>query len=128
MAWKLAKAGVGRLRSCGEKVDATADDKRYRRGQRRRALVAWGTLGVVAALVVLGIVFGGEEKSAPPPTIHLFTYEMSSDQYRQLHKGEGELAVLRRSAAPACTKTKSKKTTSTSSRRPRAARAATSGS
>jgi hypothetical protein len=95
MAWKLAKAGVGRLRSCGEKVDATADDKRYRRGQRRRALVAWGTLGVVAALVVLGIVFGGEEKSAPPPTIHLFTYEMSSDQYRQLHKGEGELAVLK---------------------------------
>lgn len=95
MGCKLAKAGGCRLRSCPEKVDATVDDKRYRRGQRRRAVIAWGTLGVVAALVVLGIVFGGDEKSSPPPTIHLFTYEMSSDQYRQLHKGEGELSVLK---------------------------------
>jgi hypothetical protein len=77
-------------------VDATATTKLYRRRQLRRALIAWGTLGVVAALVVLGIVFGGDAKdSGSGPTIHLFTWEMSSEQYKQLHKGEGELAVLK---------------------------------
>lgn len=81
----------------GEKVDATADDKRYRRGQRRRAVIAWGTLGVVVALVALGIAFGGDgHKSSPGPTIHLFTYEMSSSQYEGLHKGEGEITVLKK--------------------------------
>jgi hypothetical protein len=95
MGWTLAKAGGGRLRSCRGKVDATADDKRYRQRQRRRAVIAWGTFGAIAALVVIGIVFGGEEKSNSAPTIHLFTYEMSSDQYRELHKGEGELTVLK---------------------------------
>jgi len=78
-------------------VDATASTKLYRRGQRRRAIIAWGTLGVVAALIVLGIVVGGaEENSGPGPTIHLFTWEMSSAQYQTLHKGEGELTVLKR--------------------------------
>ena len=77
-------------------VDATARQP-YQRRQRRRALIAWGTFGVIAALVVLGIVFGGDDhRSDPGPTIHLFTYEMSSDQYRQLHQGEGELAVLKK--------------------------------
>jgi len=76
-------------------VDATATEL-YRRRQRRRAIIAWGTLGVIGALIVLGIVFGGEDKrSDPGPTIHLFTYEMSSTQYKQLHKGQGELAVLK---------------------------------
>ncbi len=76
-------------------VDATATEL-YRRRQWRRAMIAWGTLGIVGALVVLGIVFGGEEKrSDPAPTIHLFTFEMSSTQYEQLHKGQGELAVLK---------------------------------
>jgi hypothetical protein len=76
-------------------VDA-ATRQPYRRQQRRRAIIAWGTLGVIAALIALGIAFGGDEKgSGPGPTLHLFTYEMSSDQYRHLHKGEGELAVLK---------------------------------
>jgi hypothetical protein len=80
-----------------EEVDATADEKLYRRGQRRRAVIAWGTFGVIAALVLLGIAFGGDgDNSDPGPTIHLFTYEMSSDQYKHLHKGEGELAVLKK--------------------------------
>jgi hypothetical protein len=75
-------------------VDATA--QLYRRRQRRRATIAWGTLGVVAGLIVLGIAFGGGDKSSGPvPTIHLFTWEMSSAQYEQLHKGEDELAVLK---------------------------------
>ena len=76
-------------------VDATATEL-YRRRQRRRAIIAWGTLGVIGALIVLGIVFGGEEKRSDPGLpIHLFTYEMSSTQYKHLHKGQGELAVLK---------------------------------
>ncbi len=51
---------------------------------------------MIAALVVLGIVFGGDDhRHDPGPTIHLFTYEMSSDQYKGLHQGEGELAILK---------------------------------
>jgi hypothetical protein len=76
-------------------VDATARQP-YRRQQRRRAIVAWGTLGLVVALIVLGIVFGGDDKnSGSQPVIHLFTWEMSSTQYKHLHRGEGELAVLK---------------------------------
>jgi hypothetical protein len=68
----------------------------YRRSQRRRAIIAWGTFGVIVAFVVLGIVLGGnEKKSDPGQTVHLFTYEMSSLQYKALHKGEGELSVLK---------------------------------
>jgi hypothetical protein len=78
-------------------VDATADQKLYRRRQRRRAVIAWGTLGVIAALIAVGIAFGGDEgkSSDPGPTIHLFTYEMTSVQYKQIRQGEGELAVLK---------------------------------
>jgi hypothetical protein len=78
-------------------VDATVDEQLYRRRQRRRAVIAWGTLGVVAAVVALGIVFGGDEHRASDPgqTIHLFTYEMTSTQYKKLHKGQGELSVLK---------------------------------
>jgi hypothetical protein len=76
-------------------VDATARDS-YRRQQRRRALVAWGTLAVIVALIVLGIVLGGDEKSSNPGrTIHLFTYEMTSTQYEGLHQGESELEVVK---------------------------------
>ena len=78
-------------------MDATADETLYRRRQRRRAIIAWGTFGVIAALIALGIAFGDDgSKSDSGPTIHLFTYEMSSDQYKHLHKGEGELAVLKK--------------------------------
>lgn len=77
-------------------MDATATKKLYRRRQRRRALIAWGTLGVIVALIVVGIVFGGDEKnSGPEPSIHPFTWEMSSSQYQQIHKGEAELSVLK---------------------------------
>ncbi|MBS1886697.1 MAG: hypothetical protein JSU06_05860 [Actinobacteria bacterium] len=76
-------------------MDATATTDLYRRRQRRRAVLAWGTLGVVVALIGLGIAFGGHETQGSRPTIHLFTWEMSSDQYEQLHKGEGEVMVFK---------------------------------
>jgi hypothetical protein len=77
-------------------VDATARHP-YRRRQRRRAIIAWGTFGVLAALIALGIIFGGDDRGTSPagPTIHLFTYEMSSDQYKQLHSGETQLTIFK---------------------------------
>jgi hypothetical protein len=76
-------------------VDASAAHP-YKRRQRRRAAIAWGTFAVIVLLVVAQIAFGGDgKKSDPGPTIHLFTYEMSSLQYKQLHKGEGKLDVLK---------------------------------
>jgi hypothetical protein len=77
------------------RVDATAKTRVYRRRQRRRALIAWGTLGVIVVLVVLGIILGGDENSGSQPEISIFPSEMSSTQYVQLHKGEGEPAVLK---------------------------------
>lgn len=59
-------------------------------------MIAWGTLGAIIGLVVIGIVFGGDDDNSDSGrTIHLFTWEMSSAQYEQLHKGEGEPAVLK---------------------------------
>jgi hypothetical protein len=77
-------------------VDATATRQLYRRRQRRRAIIAWGTLGIIVALIVVGIVFGGSDKSSDGgPAGQIFGYEMSSLQYKSLHKGEGELAVIK---------------------------------
>jgi hypothetical protein len=77
-------------------VDATARHP-YRRRQRRRAIIAWGTFGILAALIALGIIFGSDDRRTSPagPTIHLFTYEMSSDQYKQLHSGEAQLTIFK---------------------------------
>jgi hypothetical protein len=72
-------------------VDATPTTELYRRRQQRRAVIAWATLGVIAALVVLGVVFGGGSGTQR----HVYSWEMSSSQYKELHKGEGELAVMR---------------------------------
>jgi hypothetical protein len=76
-------------------VDATPTTELYRRRQQRRAVIAWATLGIIAALVVLGIVFGGDENSGSGARLRIFSWEMSSAQYKQLHKGEGELAVMK---------------------------------
>lgn len=73
------------------------DQKLYRRRQRRRAVIAWGTLGVIVALVVVGIVFGGEDEGTNPTmSINLFSSEMTSAQYEQIHKGESESLVVSR--------------------------------
>jgi hypothetical protein len=77
------------------RVDETVTTQLYRRRQRRRAFIAWGTLVAIIALVVLGIALGGEDNHSGSKQIQLFTWEMSSTQYKQLHKGEGELTVLK---------------------------------
>jgi hypothetical protein len=76
-------------------VDASAAHP-YKRRQRRRAVIAWGTFALILVLIGLGIAFGGDDKKSDPvPRVHLFTYEMSSLQYKHLHKGEGKLDVLK---------------------------------
>ena len=69
----------------------------YRRRQRRRAIIAWSVAGLVIAAVALGVIFDATEDkttTAPAPPIHLFSSEMTSEQYEGIHKGESESEVL----------------------------------
>lgn len=69
----------------------------YRRRQRRRAVIGWSTLGVVVALIAITIAVGDRgDTSGSLPRIGLFTAEMTSGQYRGIHKGEEEALVDKR--------------------------------
>jgi hypothetical protein len=69
----------------------------YRRRQRRRAVIAWSVAGLFVVLIGLAIAFGGEEDgSSSRPSITIFTSEMSSSEYDQIHKGQGEQLVIDR--------------------------------
>lgn len=72
------------------------DSDLYRRRQRRRAIIAWSVAGLVVAAVALTAIFGGTEGGEPGPTppIHLFSSEMTSEQYEGIHRGESESEVL----------------------------------
>ena len=77
----------------------SVDRDLYRRRQRRRAIIGWGVLGVVVVLVGLAIVLGGGESSSgsgDSGEVDVFSYEMSSSQYDQIHKGQEESLVLTR--------------------------------
>ena len=69
----------------------------YRRRQRRRAIIAWSVASLLVIAIGSAIAFGGEEESSTSlSTIHLFSSEMSSSQYDQIHKGQGEQQVINR--------------------------------
>ncbi len=71
----------------------------YRRRQRRRAIIAWSVAGLVIAAIASGAIFGGTEESTTTTLgrpIHLFSSEMTLEQYEAIHKGEGESTVLLR--------------------------------
>jgi hypothetical protein len=69
----------------------------YRRRQRRRALIAWSVAGFLVIAIGLTIAFGREEvRTSPQPDVNLFSSEMSSSQYDQIHKGQGEQLVINR--------------------------------
>ena len=74
-----------------------ADPKRHRRQQLRRALIGWiGGVLVLALVVVAGIAGGddkGDETSSVPAHVGGL-FDMTSDQFDQLHTGEPEDAVL----------------------------------
>jgi hypothetical protein len=67
----------------------------YRRRQRRRAIIAWSVASLLVIAIGSAIAFGGEsETSAPLPDVSLFSAEMSSAQYDQIHKGQDEQGVI----------------------------------
>jgi hypothetical protein len=75
-------------------VDATRRDE-YRRRQRRRAIIAWTVFGLVVVIVGSSIAFTHGGSSTTTTFAHIFPSEMTSGQYEELHKGQGETVVLR---------------------------------
>ncbi len=69
---------------------------RYRRGQRRRARIAWAVLGLLVVGIGLAIAFGGNdgESSDPTSVTGLLPAEMSASAYTAIHKGQSETEVL----------------------------------
>lgn len=67
------------------------EQKTHRRQQRRRAIIAWGSVALVTVLVGLGAIFGDDERDESPATIS-FGYAMTAAQYDDLRNGldEGE--------------------------------------
>jgi hypothetical protein len=69
----------------------------YRRRQRRRAIIAWSSVGLVTVLVGLVAIFGGNEghqSTTAGRPFQLFSSEMTSQQFEAIHKGESESQVL----------------------------------
>lgn len=80
-----------------------ADPRRHRRQQLRRALIGWiGGAGVLALLILAGILGGDERTSESDPiSAHAVGFfDMTSDEFDQLHTGETENAVLERLGKP----------------------------
>jgi hypothetical protein len=78
---------------------APVDRDLYRRRQRRRAIIAWSFAGIVIAGVALAAIFGGTDdgtSTSSTPSLHLFSSEMTSEQYEAIHEGESESKVLLR--------------------------------
>jgi hypothetical protein len=69
---------------------------RYRRGQRRRALIAWSVFGLVVVGVGLAVTLGGghRESSDTTTVAGLLPAEMSASAYTAIHKGQSEVEVL----------------------------------
>jgi hypothetical protein len=68
---------------------------RYRRGQRRRARIAWAVLGLLVVGIGLAIAFGGSDESSDGNSAPgLLPAEMSASAYTSIHKGQTEVEVL----------------------------------
>ena len=69
----------------------------YRRRQRRRAIIAWSSVGLLIVAIALGAIFGGSDghqsTNAGRP-FQLFSSEMTSEQFEAIHEGESESQVL----------------------------------
>jgi hypothetical protein len=69
----------------------------YRRRQRRRAIIAWSSVGLVVVLVGLVSIFGGSDAHQTTTVgrpFQLFSSEMTSQQFEAIQKGESESKVL----------------------------------
>jgi hypothetical protein len=71
----------------------------YRRRQRRRAIIAWSSVGLALLVVGLVAILGGSEagqsKTVGRP-FQLFSSAMTAEQFEGIHKGETESKVLLR--------------------------------
>ena len=65
------------------------EQKTHGRQQRRRAIIAWTTAGLVVVLIALGVIFGEDERDQPAGTIS-FGYTMTAAQYGDLATGLDE--------------------------------------
>jgi hypothetical protein len=74
---------------------APIDPERYRRGQRRRALVGWGGVLIVAAATVLAIAIGGGENERQHFKVP-YGEVMTSRDYGEIATGEEDAVVLER--------------------------------
>ena len=75
-------------------MDATG----YRRRQRRRAIIAWSVAAatvVLLALIGLGAAVHDENHPQVSGFPQIFPSEMTSSQYEELHKGQGEAQVFK---------------------------------
>lgn len=73
-----------------------AHSDRYRRRQRRRAVIGWvGGLGAVA-LIVIAALLGGEDQQPQQSFAVPYGETMTSTEYEEIGEGEGEAEVLER--------------------------------
>ena len=75
---------------------------RYRRGQRRRARIAWSVVVLLVVGIGLAIAFGGNDRESSDPTsvAGLLPAEMTASAYTEIHKGQTEVEVLWLIGAP----------------------------
>jgi hypothetical protein len=76
-------------------ASAPSDPERYRRVQRRRALVGWGGVLIVAAVTVLAVVLGGGEGQRRRFKVP-YGEVMTSRDYGEIATGEEDAVVLER--------------------------------
>lgn len=76
---------------------STGDPDRYRRQQRRRALIGWVGALVVIGLIVVAIAAGGSDDSHPPMAVNApYGETMTSGQYEEIEEGESQADILER--------------------------------
>jgi hypothetical protein len=78
----------------------TPDPDSYRRTQRRRAVIGWGSAVAVIAVIALGVILGAVHGSVDLRVEHQriaripYGEEMTSTEFDAIEEGEGEAEVL----------------------------------
>lgn len=94
----MALASAGPLAALDAKLGHVYEPQRtHERQQRRRAIIAWTTAGLVAVLIVLGAVLGDEdERQETVVEVQPFGFSMTTAQYGDLEAGLEEAEFLNR--------------------------------
>jgi hypothetical protein len=77
-------------------ADPSGDPDRYRRRQRRRALIGWAGALAVVALIALAAALGGEDERGRERVLVPDGETMTAAEYEAIDEGEGEAEVLER--------------------------------